>query len=60
MIKTIGLILIGVSIVLQITGGIMDILDKNKMVLSKTHIFADSLYLLVFGFALLIISKNKK
>ena len=60
MLKTFGLILIGISIILQITGGVMDILDKDKMVVSKSHIFADSLYLLVFGFAFLFLSKNNK
>jgi hypothetical protein len=60
MIKELGWLLIAMSIIFQMVGGVMDIYKKDELSISKEHVFADALFLLVLGFGLILIDKKSK
>ena len=49
MLRELGIVIIVVSIIFQSIAGLMDIYKKEEICISKEHIFADSIYLLILG-----------
>lgn len=58
MLREIAIFLIILGMIFTATGGILDIMNKDHLPISKEHLWNDGTYLTVFAIALLLIDKK--
>lgn len=60
MFKQLGWLFIAIALILQTIGGLMDIYKKDELRVSKEHIFADALFILVLGLGFILMDLRGK